>query len=145
MLSIFYGSLVAFLVVLDQVTKWLALRWCAHVCTLNRGISWGMLNYEGPVVFSLLTLLVMLITFALGLYAYRRAHQGHYIFGELLIISGSLSNCIDRFVYGGVVDFIEVRVGSWVGPSFNLADSMVVVGVGLMAFELLCCRKTCDG
>lgn len=135
--SLRYGLIVGLFIVLDRLTKGAALRYCALDCTFNRGISWGMLNYAGSGFFEVITLLIILITAVLGVYAYRRMMQGYPVWGELLIIGGSLSNIIDRFMYGGVVDFIEVRVGSWIGPAFNLADSMVVVGVAVMAYELL--------
>lgn len=135
--SLWYGLFVCLLVVLDRVTKWAVLRYCVHACTFNRGISWGMFNYSGSELFVGITLLIVIITALLGVYAYKRLMLGYSIVGELLIIGGSLSNIIDRFLYGGVVDFIELRIGSWVGPAFNIADSMVVVGVIIMAYDLL--------
>ncbi len=124
------------LIGLDRFTKWFVLTYCPESCILNRGISWGMLNYNHPGLFIVLTVLIILITLALILYTYRRMQQGFFVWGELLIIAGSFSNIYDRLVYGGVVDFIEVRIGSWIGPSFNVADSIVVIGVAIMAYEL---------
>jgi signal peptidase II len=144
MIAWLYGLLAASIIILDQLTKYLALRWCALACTFNRGISWGMLNSGSPLTFYVLTGLVIAITVILAGYAYHRMQQGYTVFGELLIVSGSVSNIIDRFIYGGVVDFIEVRVGSWIGPSFNLADSMIVLGVGIMAFGLLFSKRCCE-
>lgn len=139
-----YSSVAASIVILDQLTKYLALRWCSQACTFNKGISWGMLNSGGQHTFYVVTALIIGITLLLAAYTYQRMRQRHAIFGELLIISGSISNIIDRFVYGGVIDFIEIRIGSWVGPSFNLADSMIVLGVGIMALGLLSGKKSCD-
>lgn len=138
---LFYGVITSALILLDRITKWAALRYCVQDCTFNRGISWGMLNYEGSGFFVGITLLIIVITSVLGVYAYRRMFQGHSVWGELLIIGGSLSNIIDRFMYGGVVDFIELRIGSWIGPAFNVADSMIVVGVAIMAYEVLCISR----
>lgn len=45
-----------------------------------------------------------------------------------LIIGGAIGNIIDRVVLGAVVDFIDV--GFW--PVFNLADTAIVIGVGLV-------------
>ena len=132
-----FGIFVVSLIALDRISKALVLHYCAPHCTFNRGISWGMLNYENSTVFIILTAVVILITAALAIYAFRRWQAGFAIWGEILILAGSLSNIIDRMLYGGVVDFIELRVGSWVGPAFNIADSMVVIGVALMAYELV--------
>lgn len=144
MIAWLYGLLSASIIILDQLTKYLALQWCGPACTFNRGISWGMLNSGSSLTFYALTGLVIAITLILSGYAYQSMQRGHAIWGELLIISGSISNIIDRFIYGGVVDFIEVRIGSWIGPAFNVADSMIVLGVCIMAFGLLYGRKSWD-
>ena len=50
-----------------------------------------------------------------------------------LLIGGSLSNLTDRIRIGHVVDFIEIP--HW--PAFNLADSVIVLGVGVLVATLL--------
>jgi signal peptidase II len=55
-----------------------------------------------------------------------------------LILGGAVGNLIDRVVHREVVDFLHFRLWqqkSW--PDFNLADSFIVVGVGLLILELL--------
>jgi signal peptidase II len=53
-----------------------------------------------------------------------------------LIVSGAVGNAIDRVRYGEVVDFIEVGVRSvYTWPVFNVADSAVCVGVGLLLWR----------
>ena len=49
-----------------------------------------------------------------------------------LIIGGSLGNLIDRIVRGYVVDFISIKLGSYNFPIFNIADTLIVVGVFLL-------------
>ena len=52
-----------------------------------------------------------------------------------LVIGGALGNLIDRFMHGHVVDFIQWYYGSFVWPSFNIADSAIVCGaVALVVF-----------
>ncbi|AEM50443.1 signal peptidase II [Stenotrophomonas maltophilia] len=54
-----------------------------------------------------------------------------------LIIGGAIGNVIDRQVHGHVVDFIQWYVGSYTWPSFNIADSAIVVGaIGIALFGL---------
>lgn len=53
--------------------------------------------------------------------------------GLSLVLAGALGNLIDRLVLGYVVDFLDFRV--W--PVFNLADSAICVGAGLLAWTLL--------
>lgn len=54
-------------------------------------------------------------------------------YGLALVWGGALGNLIDRMVYGAVVDFLDFRI--W--PVFNLADTAIVSGACLIAFELL--------
>ena len=50
-----------------------------------------------------------------------------------LIIGGALGNLVDRLFFGYVTDFI--RVGIW--PTFNIADSAVVIGTIILAWSLI--------
>jgi signal peptidase II len=54
-----------------------------------------------------------------------------------LIFGGALSNLFDRIRFGRVVDFLDVYWRSYHWPTFNLADSAIVVGAGLLVFQLL--------
>ena len=54
------------------------------------------------------------------------------------ILGGAVGNLLDRIFRGEVVDFLHFKIWrgySW--PDFNLADSFIVVGVGLLVLELL--------
>lgn len=53
-----------------------------------------------------------------------------------LVLSGALGNLIDRLRYGEVVDFLDFYVSSFHWPAFNVADSAISVGIGLLAWEL---------
>jgi len=52
-----------------------------------------------------------------------------------LIISGAIGNVIDRIIYGYVIDFLDVYVGDWHWPAFNVADSAITIGAALMLLE----------
>jgi len=61
-----------------------------------------------------------------------------------LIAGGAVGNLIDRLIYARVVDFILVDVGVWPlnpWPVFNVADIVLVVGVGLIALDILLTRR----
>ena len=48
-----------------------------------------------------------------------------------------MGNLIDRLVYSEVIDFIDVHLwNGYTWPTFNLADSFIVVGVGLLMIEI---------
>ena len=58
-----------------------------------------------------------------------------------MILGGALGNLYDRVVHGTVTDFIEVYRGGWSFPAFNVADSAITVGAGLLLIDLLRPRR----
>ena len=52
-----------------------------------------------------------------------------------LVLGGALGNLIDRILYGYVIDFLDVYVGDWHWPAFNVADSAITVGVALLLLD----------
>src|SRR4030066_220970 len=54
-----------------------------------------------------------------------------------LILSGAVGNLIDRLRYGEVVDFLDFHLSSYHWPAFNVSDSAICIGIGLMALEVL--------
>ncbi len=54
-----------------------------------------------------------------------------------LIVSGAIGNMIDRFARGYVVDFIDAYWGQYHWPTFNIADSCICVGAGILAVLFL--------
>ncbi len=53
-----------------------------------------------------------------------------------MILGGALGNLTDRIVYGEVIDWLDVHIGSYTWPTFNVADSCIVVGVGVLLLEV---------
>ena len=54
-----------------------------------------------------------------------------------LILGGAVGNLIDRLLYGHVIDFLDVHVGGWHWPAFNVADSAITVGAALFVLDEL--------
>jgi len=54
-----------------------------------------------------------------------------------LVLAGAIGNLIDRLLYGEVIDFLEFYHSSFYWPAFNIADSAICIGIGLMAIEML--------
>jgi len=52
-----------------------------------------------------------------------------------LILGGAIGNLIDRALYGHVIDFLDVYVGAWHWPAFNVADSAITVGAVLLIVD----------
>ncbi len=135
-----YLILSACMFFVDRITKYLALnyldsfniinRFLKFELILNRGISFGLFDSQSPIVFSLVTLMVILITLYLGLYSINRFKDNNLIFGETLILTGSVSNILDRILHGGVIDFVAVNISDFIpGAFFNLSDVFISLGV----------------
>lgn len=141
-----YASIMLAAFGLDRVSKWFILNYLPadpftvfpnlnFVILWNRGVSFSFLHFDSAVGFWLLNICIMLVVAFFGLYTYKQhIVQVKPIGFEMLVIGGALSNIIDRFIYGGVLDFIDFYYGSWHFATFNLADAFVFVGmVGLMS------------
>lgn len=57
--------------------------------------------------------------------------------GLALVLGGAIGNVVDRIMLGSVVDFIQVYIGSWPFPSFNVADSAISVGAAFLIIDAL--------
>ncbi|MFL9878743.1 signal peptidase II [Herbaspirillum rhizosphaerae] len=68
-----------------------------------------------------------------------RKHAGQRMFcwALALILGGAIGNVIDRIMYGHVVDFLDVFVGGWHWPAFNIADSAICIGAVLFVLDEL--------
>ncbi|HMC14871.1 MAG TPA: signal peptidase II [Albitalea sp.] len=74
-----------------------------------------------------------------------KRHGGQRLFGWALalILGGALGNVIDRLLHGYVVDFVQVHWNGSAFPSFNVADSAITLGAGLLILdELLRVKRT---
>ncbi|MBW2273982.1 MAG: signal peptidase II [Deltaproteobacteria bacterium] len=88
-----------------------------------------MLFFVGTTLIAIVLLLVFL-----------KRLEGHERLSAIAlgtILGGAMGNLIDRLVYSEVIDFIDVHLwGGYTWPTFNLADSFIVVGVALLMIEI---------
>lgn len=98
----------------------------------NRGVTWSFLDFTDNTPFLILTGIIAVIIAAVAFYTYIQWMNHYTVIGEVLVISGALSNLIDRIAYGGVIDFIHFSINGWSWPIFNLADVWIVCGVIIM-------------
>lgn len=95
------------------------------VYATNKGAVWGILEeYQYP----LLALRILLIV-GMIIYLLLMNRQPLLDWPFLLIIVGALGNVFDVLVYGHVVDMLFFRLWGWGYPVFNMADSLIFIGV----------------
>lgn len=136
--------------VLDQWTKWRVevhlppsathpvipgLLNLTHV--KNTGVAFGLFAAQGADGGAWLLVLMGLVALgAVFLYFHFAPAKNRLLLTSLaLIVGGAVGNLIDRLASGGVTDFIDVYVGTHHWPSFNVADSAITVGIGLMILD----------
>jgi signal peptidase II len=97
----------------------------------NPGAAWGLFHdlSEGTrnAFFTLVSLAA--VSFILVYYRRLRGEQRYAQVALGLLLSGAVGNFVDRLARQYVIDFIDWYAGSYHWPTFNLADSMIVVGV----------------
>src|SRR5207302_1826879 len=136
------GAIAAAAVGADQLTKHIVSSklhldeqvhvvgpfWIHHV--QNSGIAFGLFASATPIVIVLTGLAV-----AWMLWFFARSGARHPVLPVALglVIGGSVSNLVDRVRLGHVTDFLDLRF--W--PAFNLADSFIVIGVGILLLTLV--------
>ncbi len=105
----------------------------------NPGGAFGIFGGEKGGLGSWLFLVVSLAAIGSILVLFVRTREGEKTLSLSfsLVLSGAIGNLIDRLRYGEVVDFLDFYLSSYHWPAFNVADSAICVGIGLMAFDLL--------
>ena len=101
------------------------------VFNINTGAAWGLFsNYGGVLALLAVAVLVSIV-------AFRRSLELHRPFLQIsfgLIVGGIIGNLIDRLRFRYVIDFLDVHLGFYRWPTFNIADSGIVIGVGLYLY-----------
>lgn len=105
----------------------------------NRGVAFGILNdstSQWSTMFLIAASLVAVVAVSIMLWRAERL-DGRSLWGFALILGGAAGNVFDRIVWGRVTDFLLVYVRDWQWPTFNVADSAIVIGSGLLLLDLL--------
>lgn len=103
---------------------------------LNPGAAFGILA-DSSLRIPLLSGVAVLATVAiLWVYRHLKAQQLLQRIGLALVFSGALGNLIDRLRLGAVIDFIDVHWYQYHWPAFNIADSAITIGVGVLLIDL---------
>ena len=132
-------------VLLDQVSKYLITIFIEYgsqlpvikdffyiTYTRNKGAAWGILQ-DGRYFFIGVTIIVS----AVLVYMLVKSDNRVLRTSLSMILGGAAGNFIDRVRVGSVVDFLDFYFGSYNFPTFNVADSFVVVGTFILGYYLM--------
>jgi signal peptidase II len=146
-----YGAAAA-VFALDRLTKWVVESRVSesdvyHVIpgffeiirSENRGVAFGIFNdstFEWRTALLVLVSAVAVIAVSVILW---NAHKLDKIslWALALVLGGAAGNVVDRMLYGRVTDFLQVYLGRYPWPTFNVADSAIVIGSMLLLLAQL--------
>ena len=154
--AVHWFSLAALVVLLDRASKLAVL---AHfrpgegteltgffnlVLVFNKGAAFSFLasapGWQTPF-FATIAILAILIV---GYLIYKDPTKTLFCTGLALILGGAFGNLWDRLEFGHVVDFLDFHVAGWHWPAFNVADSAITVGAGILILEGFLHRESDD-
>ncbi|MDX9715637.1 MAG: signal peptidase II [Dissulfurispiraceae bacterium] len=130
--------LAAAVFILDQATKLIILKYVGPydiisvtsflniVFVENTGSAFGMFKSLGNIFFIMVALAAMMVVS----YLIVKSRQDGMAFA--LVLGGAAGNLLDRITRGAVVDFLDFHAFGWHWPAFNVADTALTVGVGLL-------------
>lgn len=145
-----YLFLSVAVLVLDQWTKWLVEVHLPHSVShpvvpglfnlthvKNTGVAFGLFASHGADGGAWLLVAMGLVALAAVFLYFRLAPaRNRLLLSSLaLIVGGAVGNLLDRLASGAVTDFLDVYVGTYHWPAFNVADSAITVGIGLMILD----------
>jgi signal peptidase II len=147
-----FAMIAGLVVLLDQATKLLVLAKMPlyHSITVlpgffnlthirNPGGAFGFMAAGSQGIRNLLFVGVSIVAMGLIVYFYRSTPKTYpYLASALaMIFGGAVGNLIDRLRFGEVVDFLDVYVGAYHWPAFNVADSAITVGITIFIAHLV--------
>ena len=100
----------------------------------NFGVSFGFLSgIVSPWILICIGLLVV------GFITYLMINSKDLLekWGLFIIISGALSNIIDRIINGYVIDFIYLHISNFYWPAFNFADIYISIGILMVIINII--------
>ena len=145
-----YGVVVALIFTVDRITK-LAIDasiplhssrsviegFFNLVHTRNTGIAFSLFADSSPVIREIVipAFSVVAVVLVVVLFFQSGSNSWRLQLGLMLVLAGALGNLYDRALYGFVVDFLDFYIGDYHWPAFNVADSSITTGAGLLVFD----------
>ena len=111
----------------------------------NTGVAFSFLDNKGDAGRWGLSIVAGLAAVLVLYYFWRTPHAHDRLLGALaLLLAGIVGNVTDRARLGFVIDFIDVQIGGWHYPTFNVADMAICIGAGLLILDVFLTSKTAD-
>ena len=135
------------ILVADQATKWLVQAYLAPgeriqllpfldlVLVFNKGASFSFLADASGWQRPLFIVIALVATIVVSVMLVRDPGKKLLCSGLALILGGALGNVWDRIALGHVVDFVLLHAYGWHWPAFNVADSAISVGAGIVIVD----------
>ena len=136
----------AVILILDQITKIAVQQWMAlhqsypllgEMVQLtyirNPGAAFGI-TLGGRWIYLVLSVIACVIMLYYLLRLPPAERWGRY--AMMSILGGAVGNLIDRALYGEVTDFIDIGMGAYRWPVFNIADTAITIGIILLFTRL---------
>lgn len=136
------------IIIADQISKTVMVNWLDLYETVpvlpffnltlahNTGAAFSFLAGAGGWQRWFFVVLAAVISLVLIIWMKRLAQTAKLEAISLaLIIGGAIGNVIDRLIYGYVIDFLDVYVGNYHWPAFNIADSAICIGAVLLIID----------
>jgi len=105
------------------------------VLVFNKGAAFSFLagasGWQTPVFAAISSIAAVVITVLI----LRNAGNRMLCAALGMILGGALGNLWDRLLWGHVVDFLDFHAAGWHWPAFNVADSAITIGAGLLILE----------
>lgn len=106
------------------------------VMAWNRGVSFSMFAADTDLMRWVLVGLTSMIAIVVVIWL-SRIDEPWASLGLGLVLGGALGNIYDRVQFGAVADFFHFHWAEWYFPAFNIADSAITIGVGLLLVDSL--------
>jgi signal peptidase II len=104
----------------------------------NTGAAFSFLHDAGGWQRWLFSAIALVVGIVIAIWMARVKRQQTLLLASLaLILGGAVGNLIDRVRFGYVVDFISAHWGDHYFPAFNIADSAITIGAGLMLLDMI--------
>jgi signal peptidase II len=105
----------------------------------NSGAAFGLFaSVDSSIKAIMLNSVAVLVFIVVSVYALRSSHKSIRLqVGFSLILGGAIGNLLDRVRFGYVVDFLDFSISGHHWPAFNVADSAICIGVGLLFLDML--------